>query len=321
MLDTLLSVNLSLSSACGADCIYCPAGRGKRIQKQVMSYGVAKIIIDEITSIPFYEKWKTIQMQIGENGDCFINKNTIDILRYIKKRRPDIKLFAFTNLENFSTEKMEIVCAENLLDFIAFNFDGSSEETFFGVKRLSKKYLDERLPILLELRERHNANFILQVQMLTMKHYIKAVELAFGRLPARLKDLSLVTTEDDSDEIRKQIQPMLREGDRFGRSVPYFWAEREAEAGTRLEYEKYDCPLIGRICHEAFIAPDGTWYACCFDGKNELALGNVVETSVEAVAEGQQRREFVDALINKRFGEIGGPCATVHCCQGGITAP
>jgi hypothetical protein len=57
------------------------------------------------------------------------------------------------------------------------------------------------------------------------------------------------------------------------------------------------------------------------DSNNELDLGNVYKTSVEMVAEGKPRRELIEKLMGKKFGEIGGPCATVHCCQSGIFAP
>ena len=36
---------------------------------------------------------------------------------------------------------------------------------------------------------------------------------------------------------------------------------------------------------------------------------------------GQPRRHLIRLLTQKRFGEIGGPCATVNCCQFGISAP
>ena len=29
---------------------------------------------------------------------------------------------------------------------------------------------------------------------------------------------------------------------------------------------------MSRVTREAFIAPDGTWYACCFDSNNQLVL-------------------------------------------------
>ena len=54
---------------------------------------------------------------------------------------------------------------------------------------------------------------------------------------------------------------------------------------------------------------------------NQLVLGNVYETSVEAVAQGDPRKRLVKLLTERRFDAIGGPCATVNCCQFGISEP
>ena len=154
-----------------------------------------------------------------------------------------------------------------------------------------------------------------------MRHYVDAVRVHLGRNPSRIDDQRLLTLEDDFDSIKVRISPFLREGDQFGRSSPMFWAERNSVDVNDLDYDKYLCPLIERVCTEAFIAPDGTWYACCFDSNNQLVLGNVYETSLSEVERGEVRRNLIRRLSEKKFGEIGGPCATVNCCQFGISEP
>ena len=41
---------------------------------------------------------------------------------------------------------------------------------------------------------------------------------------------------------------------------------------------------------------------------NQLVLGNVYETSVESVAQGDARKRLVKLLTEGRFDAIGGPC-------------
>jgi hypothetical protein len=96
---------------------------------------------------------------------------------------------------------------------------------------------------------------------------------------------------------------------------PFGWAEREAVDVSTLDYSKYECPFLERVLHEAFIAPDGTWYACCLDAKAELNLGNVVETSIQDVFSSQRRQDLIASLRMREFDRIGGPCRTVSCCQ------
>ena len=321
MLSTLRSVNLSLSSACGADCVFCPSDRGARIPTRHMSFEVARKIIDEVSQPAFIEKYGLKYFNIGENGDCFMNKEAIEILRYIKKKYPEAGVYVWTDLQFFTPEKMEIVVRERLLTSIGFNVDGASEHSFSAVKRLSSEYVRGRLPILLELRERYGAHIPLTIISLTMRHYVDAVRTAFGRDPVRIADPKQLDIEDDYAEVEAMIRPLLKPYDTLARSSVMFWAERPGVAPASVDYSAYGCPLMQRVTQEAFIAPDGSWYACCFDSNNQLGLGNVHETSLEAVAQGRQRRQLVKLLEARRFGEIGGPCATVNCCQFGIAEP
>ena len=93
------------------------------------------------------------------------------------------------------------------------------------------------------------------------------------------------------------------------------WAERKQIKPASIDYSQYTCPLIDSISRAAFIAPDGTWYACCWDGNNELALGNVIEKSIHQVFLSDRRRHLLQLLENRDFAKISGPCTTVNCCQ------
>jgi sulfatase maturation enzyme AslB (radical SAM superfamily) len=321
MLTGIISVNLSLSSACGADCIFCPSNRGIRIPQKNMSFGVAQKVIDEMATESYKKKYRTVRMHIGENGDCFINKSAIGIIRYIKDKLPDLSVRVFTDAQFFTPDKIEIVMRESLLDFVGINIDGGTTQSFFNVKRLSSRYVSEFIPTFIRLREQYGAQTILSVEALTMRHYIDSVRAHLGRNPQRIKDTQLLDAVDDFDRIRATILPLLRAGDYFGRSWPIFWAERDLVDLNSLQYDKYECPLIERVCTEAFIAPDGTWYACCRDSNNELVLGNVTTTSLDEIAQGGARKELIRRLLERQFGKIGGPCATVNCCQIGILEP
>ena len=50
----LRSINLSLSSLCGADCIFCPTDtRGTRMREKNMSFDIIEKIVNEISSDNF----------------------------------------------------------------------------------------------------------------------------------------------------------------------------------------------------------------------------------------------------------------------------
>jgi hypothetical protein len=321
VLPVLRSINLSLSSACGADCIFCPSDRGARIAAKNMPFKVAQKIIDEVSEPEFISKYGLQSFEVGENGDCFINRDAIEILRHIKRKCPHAIVHVWTDLQFFTPEKMEIVVREQLLSAIGLNVDGATERSFSAVKRLSQQYAREQLPLFTELRERYGVRIPLTLISLTMRHYVDAVRTRFGRDPLRVNDPEVLEIADDFAEVEAMVRPMLAPYDSFARSSVMFWAERPAVAPASVDYGAYDCPQMRRVSEEAFIAPDGTWYACCLDSNNQLGLGNVYETSVDAVAQGEPRRRLVRLLKARRFGDIGGPCATVSCCKSGIAAP
>jgi hypothetical protein len=282
---------------------------------------MARKIIDEIASPLYRDLYHTTQMQVGENGDCFINNATIDILRYIKAMRPDILVHVHTDVQFFTREKIEIVMRERLLDSVVCNVDGASPSSFSAVKRLSRQHVERFIPEFVELRDKYKATTRLGVLSLTMRHYVDAVRAHLGHDPIRISDKALLDLEDDFDLVREKVSPLLRDGDLLQRTIPMFWAERGSVDVGELDYEDYSCSQINRVCNEAFIAPDGTWYACCLDSNNELSFGNVYETSLREVEQSEGRQTFIRKLLNKEFSEIAGPCATVNCCQFGIREP
>lgn len=315
-MDTpLLSVNLSLSSACGANCLFCPSDRGANNQRRNMSLESVKKIVDEMASERFAERYKTVRFQVGENGDTFSNKQAIDIFRYIKAKL-NVSIYCTTNFQNLTEEKSDIILRENLVDDFGMNIDGHNEENYFSVKRLHLDNTMKNLRAFIRLRQQHKAKTTLTVSCVTLKHYIQAVQTCFGRLPLKLTDPALAEIEDDSDLVEAAILPLLRPNDTFCCPSPFFWAERDGVDTSSLVYENYVCPLLQRVYQEAFISPDGTWYACCLDSKNKLVVGNVLEQSLDDVARSPKRETLIRMLAAKQFAQIGPPCDTVNCCYG-----
>jgi sulfatase maturation enzyme AslB (radical SAM superfamily) len=308
------AVNLSLSSACGADCIYCPSDRGQRIKTKIMPMETAEKIIREVTSDEFTRNFNFKHLQVGENGDCFINKHALDIMRLIRSIRPTIPIGCTTNFQNFTDDKVEAVIKEGLIDLLTVNIDGHTDESFRAVKRISLRHALHGLHTFFNLRNQYMRRIRVAIVSITYSHYVNAVRQKFNRLPVKLANKIASDIVDDYDSIYNQISPALWNSDSIVRGTPFFWAERELVDTAELNYAQYTCPNLGRIANEAWIAPDGNWYACCYDSNNHIILGNVLETSVAQVAVSPERARVIEHLRARRFQDVGGPCLTVNCC-------
>ncbi|MDD5421846.1 MAG: SPASM domain-containing protein [Candidatus Omnitrophica bacterium] len=313
----LRSINLSLSCACKADCIFCPSNRGQSIKKKLMPYALAKKIIDEVSSGDFKARHRINKIIIGENGDALLNKDTIPIMRYIRSTLPDIKIMLYTNFQHMTKDKSEAILKERLADLIRTNIDGSDAENYFAVKCIDYGAVSDNIRSLLALRKEAGAGIPLHISVLTLNNYAHTVHKNLGFLPAKLNNPALMNIEDDFGKVKERWETMLDSRiDRIYRCYSVIaWAERDKIDTGKIDYRKYSCTNLIRIKHEAFIAPDGTWYACCLDSDNELILGNLNKNTLHDIYCGEKRRDIIRLLEGRAFAKIGGPCKTVNCCQ------
>lgn len=327
----LRSINLSLSSACGADCIYCPSNRGKRIKQKIMPFEVVEKVFSEVASPEFKKRHDVVIVDVGENGDAFLNRDILRILRFIKSECPGIWTHVYTNFQNFTPDKAEAILGEKLIDSFGCNIDGSSPENYFSVKRVPLEKTMRNLRAFLRIRKELGSTAALKVQVISLNRYIRTIRANFGFYPAKLKDERLKDIPNDFLAIRRQLRSLLdtepsllskiltngknHAADKIGYGKFIMaWAEREKINPAEIDYSKYSCPFLCAVKYSAYIAPDGTCYACCLDSNNELVLGNVMEQSLDEIYSGRKRRELITLLEKKEFGRIGGPCRTVNCC-------
>jgi len=281
-----------------------------------MSFELVKKIVNEVSSEGFRQKHNIKTFILGENGDAFLNPDIIRILRYIKSKLPEVKIILFTDFQYFSKDKAQIILGGRLINYFYCNIDGSNERNYFLVKKPDFKVVTKNLIDFLEVRRELKNESKLNIIVLTLNHYIKTIRKNFGFYPVKLQGLKYTNIPDDFSIIKKQWKKLLdSEKDKIYKSVIIGWAERDNVNYQDIDYQKYSCPNLLRLKQEAFIAPDGTWYACCFDSNNELVLGNVMIESIDKIYSGQIRINLVERLEKKEFDKINGPCRTVNCCQ------
>lgn len=281
-----------------------------------MPFDYAEKIINEISSRNFRRHHRIKVVRVAENGEALLNNDLIRILRYIKSMLPYVAVNFFTNFNKFAKDKAELMLRERLIDEVVGNIDGSTNSNYFNVKRIELKDTKNNLTDFLEIRKKLNGGVPLTIIVLTLQDYIHTIYKNFGFYPSKLKDSKLAKIPDDFLAIKQEYERKLdSKMDRLIRSGVVGWAERERVDTEKIDYKEYSCTKLRIIKKEAFIAPDGTWYACCLDSNNELDLGNVIKQSVLEISFSKKRRELLRLLKERQFAKIGGPCQTVNCCQ------
>jgi hypothetical protein len=312
----LTAIGLSISSACEADCLYCPSNRGSRIREKMMPLALVQRIVDELASDSFRAHHAVREVTVSENGDAFLNRHLVEQLEYIHRKLPEAQVICYTSFRRCSPTHSRAILEEHLVDGFVCTMNGHGVESFEATKHVNYAAVRANLLAFLDLRRELGGRTSLAIQVITARQYVDAVHRSLGTYPVKLDDRAKIRVPDDYAAIRREWMPRLDPArDGLFRSGTFGWAERERAKGRPLDESQLACPQLERVKQAAFIAPDGSWYACCLDANNDLVVGNVNEQSLDEIYNGASRRELIDRLERRRFLEIGGPCATVNACQ------
>lgn len=280
-----------------------------------MSPALVEKIASEVASQP--QLASVTRFECGENGDALLNPQALDCLRAIKSRLKHCSIDLVTNFQTLSAERSEILLREQLVDTVVCNMDGQDETHYHAAKGVSLQRAERNLRDFLKLREHLGVRVPLTIIAIEYRRYVQTVQRHLGFLPIKVSGSFQAGLSNDFRRVYLHWRPLLNpHTDHIWEQKHLFmWAERAQWGSRPVEYSHYCCPLIERVSHEAFIAPDGTWYACCYDAECELVLGNAQRERLVDLYHGPQRLRLLQQLADRKFDEIGGPCRTVNCCQ------
>ncbi len=305
-------INFSLSNRCNAKCIWCPTSRGTKNNFD-LPFDLVKKVVDEVSSPAFPYQIKMIH--VSENGEALYNPDFLRILRYIRNKMPWVAVNLLSNFGLMTNRVSETLLKEGLLTSLQVNIDGHDEETYRAVKGISYKTVIKNVKFFIEMMEKYQPDFDFCINVMPASEYAVTVKTYFGENPDRMP-ASKVIPHSTFSETERVLREFVPPNVRIRRSKSGLWSERKlAQAQKDVDLSQYECPQLYRVQHEAYIAPNGDWYACCLDDNNDLVLGNVKEQTMLEIWDGEVRREFLDKLVNRRFNEIGYPCNTVLACQ------
>jgi hypothetical protein len=210
-----------------------------------------------------------------------------------------------------------VLLNEKLIDRLACNIDGHDDIHYRAVKNVGLERTRKNIEAFLELRDASGLKIPLHVLCINYHDYCSAIKRHFGFEPSNVKQPPSAPIGKDYKLIQAEWLPKLNPQIDSIEPVKFFlsWAEREKAAHLSIDYKQYTCPNIDRIRSQAFVAPDGRWYACCFDADCELIVGDTTQTPLIELVKSPRRSELLRLLDARKFQEIGGPCKTVNCCE------
>lgn len=309
------SINLVLSNRCQAACVWCPSTRGTS-QKLDMPLELVEKIFQEVIQDDFPYTIKSIRL--SENGEAIINRNFLEITRYIRYTMPDARIDLLSNFLSLNEDLARAIISENLIDAITVNIDGHDQESYEAVKRINYNTVIENLKNFNKIHLEHNSRIEILVNAMPAWEYDQTVREVLKTEPVNSNNKSVPYSdpkliEDSLDFLRNNSLV------RFKASSPGLWAERRnittGKAVQPIPNSQLKCPQLKRVQEEAFISPRGDWYPCCLDDNQDISLGNLWKKSLLEIWNSRERQDFIYKLENKQFDEIGYPCNTVFACQ------
>jgi hypothetical protein len=280
-----------------------------------MSVDVVRNIVEQVQREPALRDVN--RFECGENGDAFLNPQALDCLRIIRQHLPDVKIEIFTNFQRLDPDIADILLKEKLIDRLTCNIDGHDDIHYRAVKNVGLERAKKNIEAFLKLRDASGLKIPLHIMCINYHDYCSAIKRHFGFEPSNAKQPPSAFIGKDYKLIQAEWLPKLNPQIDSIEPVKFFfsWAERERAAQLSIDYKQYTCPNIDRTRSQAFIAPDGRWYACCFDANCELIIGDTTQTPLIELVKSSRRTELLQLLDARKFQEIGGPCKTVNCCE------
>ena len=310
------SLYFTLSAVCSANCVFCPRPHARNNeQPPFISPDLVEKVLQEAAI------YDIASIDVGENGDSFLNPQVLDILRLIRsKSRAVIRMF--TNFRNFTPDLIDSVLEEDLLDKVITNIDGATPEAYRAIKGLDLDRVEPNIRYFLTRRDFLRSPVEFRIQVLTLRHYVDTVRRVLDRDPIHVPD-HLVDSADDFEQI---VERWRTHGAVPERSVVTLWAEGQNPARDRSSIRKSGrrlwrrvlpkpCRMLDKIERGLFVAPSGEVYLCCADFDFEIILGDLKKQTVREIVESKRRREILRALARREFHKIGGPCKNPELCR------
>jgi radical SAM protein with 4Fe4S-binding SPASM domain len=290
------------SNKCTGDCVICSKAHGGDSQA-LAGHDYADALIENLRRVDFD------QIQVGGDGDSFLNEYFIPGLRKLRKAFPDKVICLYSNCSRMVPPISDILVKEKLLHQLQVRVDTINPDLYFQSTRLHFYKLEENLSYFLKIND------------------FTQVTIIYFPLYKYEEHCKLYLNKQHGTHFKRINKTLLQ--DEYRRVVNYFLNMPRKDL-NRLDYrlsgiclwgERSDIPHTPGVCtqleaafkNQIYIYPNGNIGLCPYDdGQDTFILGNMYHDWIDEVWEGERRKKFIQYIREGKMEEY--PCINPVAC-------
>lgn len=275
-------VSIEPTNVCNARCPVCETGKGDMQRANgMLDPDVYKVFIDDIAG-------STSVLMFYFMGEPFMHRDAYDMIRYAREK--GIYVESCTN-GDFIDAKGIIYSDINQISFQIGGIDNGTHQTYRVRSNLEKA--KKNLYELIEERRKHpNSNVTIEVGFIVMRHNEHQVD-DFLRWA---KEIGI----DKANIIDPCARNMLEAHAYLPKDRKYWYYDEEAFERGVLKPKHVPDNECTWIWNSIQVNWNGDAVPCCRDPNGEFVLGNVFDSGLKAVFNGEKARDFRRRILDSQ---------------------
>lgn len=286
-------VELHFSNRCTGSCVICSDAHGYD-SFPYCTEEVFKHIIENLKTIDFGV------IQVGGDGDSFLNPFFFDALRLLRKHFPDKTLTLFTNGFMLTPANSHTIINEHLLDNVETRIDTINPKLFKQSTGLDFKVVSDNITYFMSKSTKIKTHIIYFPLFL----YEECVETYLDKSPTDFYKIDKSLLQNEYLLVYQYFKSRVVNGPfNFRISEICLWGERD---DVFMDTETPCSQLNGAFKNQVYIYPNGNYGLCPFDdGQDTFIFGNVTTHNLAEAYTGETRKKFIQDIADMKYAGRG----------------
>lgn len=279
-----VSVAIEPTTSCNLRCPECPSGlRSFSRNTGMLSYERFKNIVDQVAQ-------KTPYMILYFQGEPYLNKSFYEMVHYASQEK-DMYVATSTNA-HYLNEETARKTVESGLSRLIISIDGTSQDTYSSYRRGGKldKVIEGAKAVVKAKKEAGSKTPHIIFQFLVV-----------GPNEHQIPEIIELGKELDVDEVKLKTaqvysyrngNPLIPENEKYSRY------KKQKDGTYRLKNKLSN--HCWKLWHSCVFTWDGNVLPCCFDKDGQHVMGNIDNSSFDAIWGNQTYLNFRHSILKGR---------------------